>query len=72
MIRKLRIALPFVLLFAGAALFYFSPWPQILHLLLAGARVRVIYRWGTLAPLVGAVLCWVLAVALSLTIKSKA
>ena len=46
-----RIALPFLLIALGAVVVFRSPWPAILHLLLGGARVRVIWTWQTLAPL---------------------
>ena len=69
MIRALRIALPFVLIAAGAVAFYASPWPTILHLMLQGAHVRVVPRWETAGLPALAIVCWAAAVWLSLQVR---
>ena len=67
--RGLLIAAPFVLILVGGALFYLSPWPRILHLMLSGARVRIAPHWSTVGQPLLAVGCWVAAVVLSLQVK---
>ncbi len=64
-----RIALPFVLLFVGAAAFYVSPWPAIIRAALGGAHIHVYLRWETVGLLAIAVLCWAAAIWLSLQVK---
>ncbi len=67
--RRLVIAAPFVLIFIGGALFYFSPLPMIVHLMLTGARVRIAPRWSTVGQPLLAAACWAAAIVLSLRIK---
>jgi hypothetical protein len=69
--RRLLIAAPFVLIVVGGALFYLSPWPAIVHLMLTGARVRIALRWSTVGQPLLALACWVAATALSLRIKRE-
>jgi hypothetical protein len=69
--RRLLIAAPFVLILAGGVLFYFSPWPTILHLMLTGARVRIAPHWSTVGQPLLAGACWVVAIVLSLQIKRE-
>ncbi len=67
--RWMRIALPFVLVAAGAVVLYISPWPAILHQVLAGARVRVAWTWETLGQPLLALACWAAAIWLSLQVR---
>jgi len=67
--RRLLIVAPFVLILAGGALFYLSPWPTILHLMMTGARVRIVPHWSTVGQPLLAIACWVAATVLSLQIK---
>ncbi len=67
--RRLLIAAPFVLMFIGGALFYFSPMPAILHLMLTGSRVRIAPHWSTVGQPLLAAACWGVAIVLSLQIK---
>jgi hypothetical protein len=69
--RRLLIAAPFVLILAGGVLFYFSPWPTILHLMMMGAKVRIVPRWSTVGQPLLAIACWVAATVLSLQIKRE-
>ena len=69
--RRLLIAAPFVLIFIGGALFYLSPIPTIVHLMLTGARVRVAPHWSTVGQPLLAAACWVAAIVLSLQIKRE-
>ncbi len=69
--RRLLIAAPFVLIIAGAVLFYFSPMPAILHLMLTGSRVRIAPHWSTVGQPVLAAACWAAAIVLSLQIKRE-
>jgi hypothetical protein len=67
--RRLLIAAPFVLIFIGGALFYLSPIPTIVHLMLTGARVRIAPHWSTVGQPLLAGACWVAATVISLQIK---
>ncbi len=69
MSRYIQIALPFVLIAVGAAVFYLSPWPAIVHLMMSGARVHVTPTWWTYGMLAATLACWIVAVWLSLRIK---
>jgi hypothetical protein len=69
--RRLLIAAPFVLILAGGVLFYFSPMPRILHLMLTGSRVRIAPHWSTVGQPLLAAACWVAAIVLSLQIKRE-
>ncbi len=64
-----RIALPFVLLFVGAAAFYVSPWPAILRSALGGAHIHVFAHWETVGLPAIAAACWAAAIWLSLQVK---
>jgi hypothetical protein len=64
-----RIALPFVLLFVGAAAFYVSPWPAIIRSAMGGAHIHVYLHWETAGLLGIAVACWAAAIWLSLQVK---
>ncbi len=69
--RRLLIAAPFVLIFIGGALFYFSPLPTILHLMLTGAHVRIAPHWSTIGQPLLALACWIVAIVLSLQFKRE-
>ncbi len=69
MTRRLLIAAPFVLIFVGGALFYSSPAPTILHLMMTGARVRIAPHWSTVGQPLLAAACWIVAIVLSLQVK---
>jgi hypothetical protein len=69
--RRLLIAAPFVLILAGGVLFYFSPMPRILHLMLTGSRVRIAPHWSTVGQPLLAAACWVVGIVLSLQIKRE-
>ncbi len=65
-----RIALPFVLLFIGAATFYISPWPAILRTSMGGARVHVVPTWDTVGLPLITLVTWAGSIWLSLQVKS--
>ncbi len=69
MTRRLLIAAPFVLIFIGGALFYCSPAPTILHLMMTGAHVRIAPHWSTVGQPLLAAACWIVAIVLSLQVK---
>jgi hypothetical protein len=69
--RYLLIAAPFVLILVGAAIFYMSPWPAILRLMLKGARVRVAPHWSTVGQPLLALACWGGAIVVSLQFKRE-
>ena len=73
MVRRYgAIALPFMLLGAGAVALYISPLPTILHLMIGGAKVRVVPTWRTAGLPALTALCWAAAIWLSLRIKPQA
>jgi len=69
--RRLLIATPFVLILVGGALFYLSPIPTIVHLMMTGARVRIAPHWSTVGQPLLAMACWIVATVVSLQIKRE-
>jgi hypothetical protein len=64
-----RIALPFVLLFIGAAAFYVSPWPAILRAAIGGAHIHVFPTWETVGLPLITVVTWAGSIWLSLQVR---